>query len=580
MEIIRKNENNEAHPYIPELKNLYQKGRISRREFLRNATLLGMTFASASAFLAACGPTPAPTAAPTAAVPPTQPPATMAPEPTQAPAMGPTRGGTLKVASRVQKVTHPAQFSWIAPSNQLRQVAEYLTYYGVDNVARPLLLKDWQASEDLQTWTLNLRQGIMHNNGDEFNADDVIFTMNEWLKEDVGSSMLGLIGDYLSAENIEKVDDYTVNLHLSRPEIGVPEHLFHYPALMLNSRTFEGDFIKAPHGTGPYTLESYSEGERVLIKRRTDYWQNGEDGDPLPYLDAMEFIDMGEEASAWIAAIQAGEVDYLDLSDNVAPDFYLGLKDNPDVVVEGVPTGTTRVMRMRVDIDPWTDNNVRMALKLCQNHEKVLNLAYFGEGLQGQEFHVYSNHPEYCNKPIPEYNPEKAKQLLADAGYPNGLDVTIAVGTGWADIVSYAEILKEDAAPAGFNITLNTMPNSQYWEQWTEVDLGVTPWTHRPLGTMILNLAYVADSEGKPVAWNESRWVDEEFSQLLTQANGTLDVEARRQIFCDLEQIQMDRGSIGIPYWMNVWMVSRKNVMNVPPHPNIYMLFNETWKSA
>jgi peptide/nickel transport system substrate-binding protein len=576
MEIIRKKKNNEAHPYIPELKDLYRQGRISRREFLRNATLLGMTFASASAFLAACGATPEPTSPPAA---------TQAPQPTMAPtqppaATGPTRGGSLKVASRVQKVTHPAQFSWVSPSNQLRQVAEYLTYYGVDNVARPLLLDSWKASDDLKTWTLSLRKGIMHNNGDEFNADDVVFTMNEWLNKDVGSSMLGLIGEYLSAQNIEKVDDYTVTLHLDRAEIGVPEHLFHYPALILNHRTFEGDFIKAPHGTGPYTLESYSEGQRVLIKRRTDYWQNGADGQPLPYLDEMEFIDMGEESSAWIAAIQAGEVDYLDLGDNVSPDFYMALKDDANVVVAGVPTGITRVMRMRVDLDPWTDNNVRMALKLCQNHEKILNLAYFGEGLQGQDFHVYPSHPEYCQKPIPAYNPEKAKQLLADAGYPNGLDVSLAVGTGWPDIVSYGEILKEDAAPAGFNITLNTMPNSQYWEQWTEVDLGVTPWTHRPLGTMILNLAYIADSEGKPVPWNESRWVDAEFSDLLIKANGTLDVEARRQIFCDLEQIQMDRGSIGIPYWMNIWMVYRNTVMDVPPHPNIYMLFNGVWKSA
>jgi len=578
VEFFSKKKNRDAHPYIPELKDLYQQGRISRREFLRNATLLGMTFAGASAFVAACGATPEPTAVPQATEAPM---ATEAPQPTEPPAaMGPTRGGTIKVASRVQKVTHPAQFSWVSPSNQLRQVAEYLTYYGVDNVARPLLLDNWQASDDLKTWTLNLRQGIKYNNGDDFNADDVIFTMKEWLNEDVGSSMLGLMGEYLSAENIERVDDYTVRLNLSRAEIGVPEHLFHYPALILNHRTFEGDFIKAPHGTGPYTLESYSEGERVLIKRRSDYWQKGVDGDPLPYLDEMEFIDMGEESSAWIAAIQAGEVEYLDLGDNVSPDFYMALKDNTDVVVVGVPTGITRVLRMRVDLDPWTDNNVRMALKLCQNHEKILNLAYFGEGLEGQDFHVYPGHPEYCDKPIPSYDPEKAKQLLADAGYPNGLDISLAVGTGWPDIVSYGEVLKEDAAPAGFNITLNTMPNSQYWEQWTEVDLGVTPWTHRPLGTMILNLAYTADSGGTPVPWNESRWVDSEFSDLLIQANGTLDVEARRKIFCDLEQIQIDRGSIAIPYWMNIWMVYRKTLMDVPPHPNIYMLFNGVWKSA
>ena len=116
MEFFNKKESNEAHPYIPELKDLYQKGRISRREFLRNATLLGMTFASASAFLTACGATPEPTAAPQ---PTKAPEPTMAPEPTAPPAAtGPVRGGTLKVASRVQKVTHPAQFSWVSPSNQ------------------------------------------------------------------------------------------------------------------------------------------------------------------------------------------------------------------------------------------------------------------------------------------------------------------------------------------------------------------------------------------------------------------------------------------------------------------------------
>ncbi len=578
MEIIRKKKRDDEHQYIPELKHLYQTGKISRRVFLRNATLLGMSLAGASTFLSACGSEEEPTEAPA----PTQAPEdTAAPEPTEAPAAGgPVRGGTLRVASQVQKVTHPAQFSWVSPSNQLRQVAEYLTVTDGDNITQPWLLDNWEASDDLETWTLNLRQGVMHNNGDEFNADDVIFTMGEWLNEDVGSSMFGLIGAYLSADNIEKVDDYTVKLHLDRAEIAVPEHLFHYPALILNHRTFEGDFIKAPHGTGPYTLESYSEGERVLLKRREDYYRNGEDGQPLPYLDEMEFIDMGSDSAAWTAAIKAGEVDHLDTGDFAPPDMYIALKDDPNVTVKSLGTAVTRVMRMRVDIDPWTDNRVRQALKLCQNREKILNLAYFGEGLQGQDFHVYPGHPEYCEMPIPAYDPERAKQLLADAGYPDGLDIEVAVGSGWPDIVSYAEILKEDAAAAGFNVNIKTMPNSQYWEQWTEVDLGITSWTHRPLGTMVLNLAYTADSEGNPASWNETRWVDEEFSELLTRANSTLDVEARRQIFCDLQAIQQERGSIGIAYWMNIWLYHRNNVMNAKPHPTMYMLFNDVWKEA
>ena len=112
-------------------------------------------------------------------------------------------------------------------------------------------------------------------------------------------------------------------------------------------------------------------------------------------------------------------------------------------------------------------------------------------------------------------------------------------------------MLKQDAAPAGIRVNIQTMTTAQYWEKWTEVDLGITPWTHRPLGTMVLNLAYIADDKGKPVPWNESRWVDEEFTKLLAEASGTLDVDKRREIMCKLEEIQMDRGSIGIAYWMN-----------------------------
>jgi peptide/nickel transport system substrate-binding protein len=568
MEIIKKQPDNGMHPAVPELQEALRKGKISRREFLRYATLLGLSVSAANV-LAACGPaaTPAPTTVPP----------TTAPAATKAPSI--TRGGKLTCASSVKKVTHPAQFSWVTPSNQLRQVAEYLTQTDGNNITHPLLLDNWQVSDDLKTWTLNLRKGIKFNNGDEFTADDVVFTMGQWLNKDVGSSIMGLMS-YLSPSGIEKVDDYTVKLHLDRAQIAVPEHLFHYPALILNHKTFQGDFIKAPHGTGPYTLDTYKEGERVLLTARKDYWQKGAEGQPLPYLDQMEFIDMGEETSAWIAAIKGGQVDYLDVGDNVGPDFYTGLKDDPNINVNGVPTAVCRVMRMRVDLDPWTDNRVRMALKLCQNREKILNLAYFGQGLLAGDFHVYPKHPEYCEKPIPQYDPTKAKQLLTDAGHPDGLDIKLSVGSGWPDIVSYAQILKEDAAAAGFRITVDTMPNSQYWDKWTEVDLGVTPWTHRPLGTMVLDLAYTADDTGKPVSWNESRWVDDEFTKLLIQADATLDVEKRRQIMCQLEQIQWERGSIGIAWWQNIWMPSRKNVMDVPGHPTMYMLFNQVWKSA
>jgi len=462
----------------------------------------------------------------------------------------------------------------------VRQVAEYLTWTDGKNITHPYLLKNWEVSQDLKTWTLNLRQGIKHNNGDLFTADDVVFTFNQWLNKDVGSSMLGLVGKYLDVTGIEKIDNYQVKLHLKTPEIALPEHLFHYPAVVLQHKTFEGDFIKQPVGTGPYTLESYLPGERALVKRRDDYWQKGADAKPLPYMDAMEFIDMGNEMAPQIAAVKAGEIDMIDLGDSAGVDAFQALKDDPNVTITPATTASTRVLRMRVDLKPWDDNRVRLAMKLCQHHEKLLALVYFNEGLQGQDFHVYPLHPEYCEKPIPKYDPQRAKKLLKDAGYGNGLEVNLAVGSDWPDVVRYAEVLKQDAAPAGFRVNIKTMPTSQYWEKWTEVDFGITPWMHRPIGTMVLNLAYIADEEGKPVPWNETRWVDDEFSKLLKEANGLINVDERRKVFCKLEEIQMQRGSIGIPYWRNQWFVTRKKVKNMKGHPSVYMLFNEVWLSS
>jgi peptide/nickel transport system substrate-binding protein len=107
--------------------------------------------------------------------------------------------------------------------------------------------------------------------------------------------------------------------------------------------------------------------------------------------------------------------------------------------------------------------------------------------------------------------------------------------------------------------------------------VGVTPWTHRPLAVMVLPLAYIGDANGNPVPWNESRWIDQEFSDLLKKAQGTIDVEARRAIMKDLERIQMERGSIAIAWWQSVWNIKLPKCQNMPAHPTHYQIWREAW---
>lgn len=574
MEIIKRKKNTEAHPYIPELKDLYARGRISRREFLRTATLLGMSLTSATAFVAACGPV-EPTAVPAAAEA-TQAPAaaTAVPEPTAAPA-GPKRGGTLTIATRVQRVDHPARLSWIEGVNQWRQVCEYLTYTGYDNITVPWLLDKWEANEDVTEWTLHLRQDVKFNDGSDFTADDVIFNLEQWLDESVGSSMLSYVGSYLTANDIERVDDYTVKLHLTSPQIAVPQHLFHYPAMIV-PKTFEGDITRQPVGTGPFLMEEYVETERAVFKRREDYYRMGADGQPLPYLDTLVYLDLGEDDAARIAALQSGQVDNIF---NPSAEIWQATKDLPGIKVYTTSTAQSFPIHMRVDKEPWTDNRVRLALKKCLDRQKMLDLAWFGNGVLAHDAHVAPVHPEYCEKEIPPYDPEGARALLEEAGVTLPLAVELATQDARAE-PAIAQALKESAAAGGFDITLNIMPSANYWEIWTEVPLGITIWAHRELGTQVLALAYTGDEAGKPAAWNESAWIDEEFSTLLKEAERTLDVEARREIMCKLEDIQMERGSVGIPFWTSVWYIAHEKVQNVQAHPTNYDILHDAWIDA
>jgi peptide/nickel transport system substrate-binding protein len=190
-----------------------------------------------------------------------------------------------------------------------------------------------------------------------------------------------------------------------------------------------------------------------------------------------------------MAAIQSGEIDAIDLCDVGGVEFYEALRDKPDVQLLPSPSGYANILRMRADVEPWSDNRVRMALKHCQFREKILKVAYFDQGLQGHDTHIYPKAAAYCEKPIPRYDTEKAKAFLKEAGYPDGIDVTINIPADVKEIVRFAEILSQDAAPAGFRIKIEVMPSSRYWEKWTEFDLGITAWAHRDLDTQVFNQA-------------------------------------------------------------------------------------------
>ncbi len=544
------------HPHIAKLKRQLAERSIDRREFLRYSTLLGLSATAAYQF--------ADKIAGTDWVP-------------QAHAALP-KGGTVRIAMRVPEIKHPHTFSWAYDSNVARQVVEYLTRTGHDNVTRPYLLERWEASDDIKTWTLHVRKGVKWHNGRDFVAEDVAWNFNHALDAATGSSVLGLMKGYMleeydtgekdkdgnakmstrlwDANAIEVVDAHTVRLNLKEAQVAVPEHLFHYPFAILDPEE-NGEFGAGSNGTGAFDLVDVRVGEKAVLKARSDYWGNG------PYLDGVEFIDLGDDPSAVVAALASGQVHGIYEGDVSQIDIF---KNMPGVVIHSVTTAQTGVARVQVDRDEFKDPRIRKAMRLAVDTRRCLEIAHRDLGAAGEHHHVSPVHPDYKELPFMERDVEAAKQLLAEAGKADGIDAEIACKKDPPWELAAVQTLVEQWKEAGIRVKINVMPSAQFWEVWDKVPFGFTSWTHRPLGFMVLGLAYRSN-----VPWNESNYANPEFDELLTRAEGTLDLEKRREIIGRLEQIMQEDGPMTQPLWRSVYSAYSEKVKGFRHHPTHYI---------
>lgn len=531
---LRTNSGKPLHPAVAPLGERLMKGEIDRREFLRTVGLLGVSAASASAFATGVLGAPGEAKADDAGTP----------------------GGTLRFTCQVQDMSDPALVTWIEASNVYRNVIEFLTRVDENNITHPYLAAQWDPTPDLKTWVFALQPNVKWSNGDDFTTEDVLFNFKRWMAADSKSpnkSSFSAISDIKATSPLEFV------IKLSKPIVSFPEMLYAYNCAIVHRKFDEqgSNFVKNPIGTGPYALADYEVSRKAVLKKRDGYWGKA------PYLDEIQFIDMGTDISSHVAALASDQVDLLYRITTAEKDL---VDKIPTIDLLTVNCAQTVVMRMQMDQKPFDDIRVRKAMQMVGNNQQMLDIAYRGLGTVGENHHVAPSQPEYFKLPPVARDVEGAKKLLAEAGYPNGLTVKLTLGNTQGHYEQdTAQVLQQNAAEAGIKIDLEVLPTAEYWPIWNKVPFGLTYWAHRPLAVMTLDLAYRSGA-----AWNESNFKSPEFDAALDVALGLIDPVERSKAMQKVEQILQDQAVMVQPFWPAKFTAASKKVKGFKPHPADY----------
>jgi len=506
-------------------------------------------FLTAIFVLAACSsPAPEPTSAPVS-----EPTSVPAPEPTSVPAPEPT---ILRIATSADnKTLDPAMLTtnpdiWVDGT-----IYDKLLERNLDMTLTPSLATSWEPTDDLSSYTFHLRPGVQFQSGKDLTSEDVVFTFERLLDPEVGSPASSVLS---TITNIEAVDPLTVRFDLSTPSAFFPDLLTAYQAKIINSQVDTQTLALTADGTGPFILEEYKSGERAVLKRNPNYWGEG------PFVDQVVFYFMPSPQSR-VEALKTGAVDIVY---PLAPTAIADLEKASSVRVSRVSSSSYLILSMDTNQAPFDNPKVRQAVQAATDREAINKASLLGLGTVGSDIAISPNDPNFPLgvKPV-AYDPARAKQLLTEAGYPDGIDITLHTSDVFPGLVEMAVTLKETAAPAGIRIAISRDPEETFWSKvWLTEPFVTVNWFGRDADSA-LAINVLSDAP-----WNESNYRSQEVDDLVLKARGQTDIAARRETYGELQKLLVENAGRIIPVFMPVFMGLRDNVEGVSAHPTNFLL--------
>ena len=486
--------------------------------------------------------------------------------PGQAGAQAARRGGTLRV-SVARRPNHLNPLRHVNEAEYMLSELMYssLTRLGRDMRAIPDLAESWQPNDTATQWTFRLRAGARFHDGSEVQARDVVASYRAMFDPAVGSAAARNVGPI---ERVEEVDARTVRVNLSSPYADLPVAVAYTNAKILPAAVIDRNLAESEtrdFGSGPFKLKTFDAGRICAVERFDGYFLQGK-----PLLDGVEQV-VYPDANAEVAAFLNKATDLL--LEVPQPDFDR-VKGSAGVDALRTPSGRYPNLVLGCDTPPFNDPRVREALALAIDREQVLALVLEGFGQAAFDNPVSPAYRFYKETPQAARNAQRARQLLAEAGHPNGLEVTLVAANSPSIREKLAVTVRELARPAGFRINVQVMPYDTYLSQvWRKGNFYVGFYNMQPTVDGLLKLLYTSDA-----AWNETRWNNTAFDALVNQARATTDDARRAQLYAQAQELIVREHPAIVPCFMDLLAAKWNYVRDYQHHPRgaVYFL-EEVW---
>lgn len=486
----------------------------------------------------------------------------------------PKMGGVLRAGMQTDPVgLDPHTTQATATRNMLENVYDTLVMFDSQMQIVPALAESWETSEDGLTWTFKIREGVTFHDGSAFKASDVAFSLNRIKDPEVASPRSG---DFEVVASVEAPDDATVVITLTKPFSPLLSKLAQSLNVIVSEAVAganNNDLNNVVVGTGPFTFVEYVPQTKLELAKNPSYWGTDADGNQLPYLDGILF-QFYPEPTARTTAIQTGNADWIEYVP--AADVEI-LRADSNLQVIGGLSNNFRTIYLNVTRAPFDNKLVRQALSYAIDEQAIVDVALFGTGgvastgttVPVGQFYAIESSP-YNGRDV-----EKAKELLAEAGFADGFEFDLYVTSTYDFLRTPAEIIQSNLAEIGVTVNIVAEDWNVYLPKVLEHDFTATILGESGQSDPDDFLYDVFRTEG---GGNLGLYSNPDLDALLDQGREIADPEERKVLYTQAQELILDEAPQVFLFHSAQYEALRSNVMGFEHFPNTsYLGFRTTW---